>query len=72
MTPNCIERRQSQVATQSLQMMNGSDVWEHSRYMAGRLIDEIGPDPRHQVEEVFRRALSRRPSDGEMKGNYIP
>ena len=67
MTPNCIERRQSQVATQALQMMNGSDVWDHSRYMAGRLIDEIGPDPRHQVEEVFLRALSRRPSESEMK-----
>ena len=67
MTPNCIERRQSLVATQALQMMNGSDVWGHSRNMAGRLIDEIGPDPRHQVEEVFRRALSRRPSAGGMK-----
>ena len=67
MTPNCIERRQSQVATQALQMMNGSDVWEHSRYMAGRLIDEIGPDPREQVEAVFLRALSRKPIDDEMK-----
>ena len=67
MTPNCIERRQSQVATQALQMMNGSDVWEHSRYMAGRLIDEIGPDPREQVEAVFLRALSRRPAADEMK-----
>ena len=67
MTPNCIERRQSQVATQALQMMNGSDVWEHSRYMAGRLIDEIGPDPREQVEAVFLRALSRKPADDEMR-----
>ena len=37
MTPNCIERRQSQVPTQALQMMNGTDVWEHSRYMAGKI-----------------------------------
>ncbi len=66
MTPNCVERRQSQVSTQALQMMNGSDVWENARYMAGRLIDEIGPDPREQVEAVFLRALSRRPSEREM------
>jgi mono/diheme cytochrome c family protein len=66
MTPNCVERRQSQVSTQALQMMNGSDVWEHARYMAGRLIDEIGPDPREQVEAVFLRALSRRPTEAEM------
>ncbi|MDA1316181.1 MAG: DUF1553 domain-containing protein [Acidobacteria bacterium] len=67
MTPNCVERRQSQVATQALQMMNGSDVWEHSRYMAGRLIDEIGPDPREQVEAVFLRVLSRRPAEAELR-----
>ena len=66
MTPNCVLRRQSQVATQALQMMNGSGVWEHARYMAGRLVDEIGPDPREQVEAVFLRTLSRPPSATEM------
>ena len=71
MTPNCIERRQSQVATQALQMMNGSEVWEHSRYMAGRLIDEIGTDPQEQVEAVFLRALSRRPSDEEKEDSLL-
>ncbi|MCY4585530.1 MAG: PSD1 and planctomycete cytochrome C domain-containing protein [Bryobacterales bacterium] len=65
MTPNCIERRQSQVPTQALQMMNGTDVWEHSRYMAGRLMDEVGTDPAEQVEAVFVRTLSRRPSADE-------
>ncbi len=67
MTPNCVERRQSQVPTQALQMMNGTDVWEHSRYMAGRLMDEIGTDPAEQVEAVFLRTLSRRPSDEEQQ-----
>ena len=48
-------------------MMNGTDVWEHSRYMAGRLMDESGTDPAEQVEAVFLRTLSRRPSDEEQQ-----
>jgi len=71
MTPNCVERRQSQVPTQALQMMNGTDVWEHSRYMAGRLMDEIGTDPDEQVEAVFLRTLSRRPSHEEKEDSLV-
>jgi len=71
MTPNCVERRQSQVPTQALQMMNGTDVWEHSRYMAGRLMDEIGTDPDEQVEAIFLRTLSRRPSHEEKEDSLV-
>ncbi len=66
MTPNCIERRTSTVATQALEMLNGSVTWKHARYMAGRVIDETGPDPREQVESVYLRALSRGPDKTEM------
>src|SRR4029077_19638883 len=44
MTPNCTERRRSNVATQALHMMNGSMTWDLARYMAGRVIDEAGGD----------------------------
>ncbi|MEO7651480.1 MAG: DUF1553 domain-containing protein, partial [Bryobacteraceae bacterium] len=65
MTPNCLERRQSNVATQALQMMNGSAVWDHSRYMAGRIIDAVGDQPGQQIEQVYLRTLSRQPSAAE-------
>ena len=59
MAPNCIERRQSTVSTQALQMMNGTIVWEHAKYMAGRIIDETGDDAERQVDRAFLRALAR-------------
>ena len=67
MTPNCTERRQSNVATQALHMMNGSMTWELSRYMAGRVVDDADGDRARQVELVYLRALSRMPSAGEVK-----
>ncbi len=67
MTPNCVERRESTVATQALQMMNGSVVWDHARFMAGRIIDDTGEDQQSQVEQVYLRALSRPPSAGELR-----
>ena len=67
MTPNCTERRRSNVATQALHMMNGSMAWELSRYMAGRVIDDADGDRARQVELVYLRALSRRPSEAEVK-----
>jgi mono/diheme cytochrome c family protein len=65
--PNCIERRQSTVPTQALQMMNGETLRELSRYMAARLIDEFGEDERKQVEQAYLRAYSRRPADAEFE-----
>jgi hypothetical protein len=64
MTPNCVERRMSNVATQALQMMNGTMVWDHARYLAGRLIDEHS-DTGAQVEQAYLRVLSRAPSAAE-------
>ncbi|MFN0170227.1 MAG: DUF1553 domain-containing protein [Bryobacteraceae bacterium] len=66
MTPNCLVRQHSTVATQALELMNGEAVWAHARHMAGRVVDEAGDDPRKQVEQVYWRALSRRPSDREI------
>ena len=66
MTPNCIVRSQSNVPTQALQLMNSEWTWELSRYMAGRIIDEVGIDHEKHVRAVFLRALSRSPSETEM------
>lgn len=67
MTPNCTERRHSNVATQALDMMNGSMPWELARYMAGRVIDEAGDNSTRQIEDIYRRAFARTPSVEEVK-----
>ena len=67
MTPNCVERRSSTVATQVLHMMNGATVWEHSRYMAGRIIDRAGYDPKRQIVQAYLQALSREPTEWELE-----
>jgi hypothetical protein len=67
MSPNCIERRQSTVPTQALQMMNSDVVQERSRYMAGRLVDQFGNDREKQIQALYLRALSRPPTGQEVK-----
>ena len=66
MTPNCTERSNSNVATQALHMMNGSMTWDLARYMAGRVIDESDGIRAKQVELIYLRAYSRRPSPEEL------
>jgi hypothetical protein len=65
MSPNCVERRQSTVPTQALQMMNGDLLQQHSRYLAGRLIDEFGSDREKQIRALYLRAVSRPPTPQE-------
>ena len=67
MTPNCTERRQSNVATQALHLMNGSMSWELARYMAGRVVDAADGDRSKLVENVYLRAYGRRPVDHETR-----
>ncbi len=66
MTPNCTERRRSNVATQALHMMNGSMTWDLAKYMAGRVIDEQESDRKKQIEMVYLRAFSRTPNENEL------
>lgn len=66
MTPNCTERRRSNVATQALHMMNGSMTWDLARYMAGRVIDESDGVRAKQIELIYLRAYSRRPTADEV------
>jgi mono/diheme cytochrome c family protein len=65
MSPNCTERAQSTVAPQALELRNSPVVLEHARYMAARLLDQFPGDRRRQVEEMYLRALSRRPTEAE-------
>ena len=65
MTPNCPERRMSNVATQALHMMNGSMTWDLSRYMAGRVLDEADGSLERAVELIYLRAFTRLPTEEE-------
>jgi hypothetical protein len=65
MNPNCIERRDSVVALQALQLTNSGMVHELAEQFARRVSDEVGADPVKQVERVYLIALSRLPGDWE-------
>ena len=67
MTPNCTERRRSNVATQALHLLNGSMSWDLARFMAGRVIDEAGNDRARQVERIYLRAYTRRATQAEVE-----
>ena len=67
LNPNCLQRPVSTVASQALLMWNSAMVRDNSRYFAGRVIDSVGGDVPRQVEEVYLRALGRKPSEDEAK-----
>jgi hypothetical protein len=64
MSPNCIRRGESIVSSQALQLMNGEQIRESARYLAGRVLDaaEAAPD---QVERLYLTVLSRPPTAAE-------
>ena len=66
LNPNCSERAESTVAPQALQMMNGDTVRDHSRYLAGRLMDAFPGNRGKQIEQAYLRSLSRSPSEEEI------
>lgn len=66
MTPNCIERPRSVVATQALQLMNSAATMEHARQLAGRILDEAPGRRDAQIQEAYLRVLSRAASSAEV------
>jgi mono/diheme cytochrome c family protein len=67
MNPNCLERRDSTVATQALYMMNNGMVQRLAEDFAARVSREAGTDPAAQVERVYLIALGRPPDAEEKK-----
>jgi len=65
MNPNCLERRDSIVASQALHLMNNRMVYELAEQFAARVTREAGTDPAQQVERAYLIALSRTPSEEE-------
>ncbi len=65
MNPNCLERSESIVAPQALQLLNDPVMAELAGGFAQRVRSEVGSDPRQQVERAFWIALGRAPSHAE-------
>lgn len=62
MTPNCTQRSLSNVALQSLMLMNSDFIIEYSGRLAARVEDEVGKDVGAQVRRAWRLAYG---SDAE-------
>jgi hypothetical protein len=67
MTPNCVDRVDSTVATQALHLMNNAMVDELAESLAKRITAEVGDNPGQQVERLYWIAVSRPPDDEERK-----
>lgn len=66
LSPNCVRRGESIVSSQALQLMNGEQIRESSRYLAGRIIDTVGSDNHKQIERLYLATLTRPPSASEV------
>jgi hypothetical protein len=64
---SCGQRMETIVAPQALLLMNDAFVRNRSHDFAHRLLRETGPHPEEQVERAFLLALSRPPSEQEMR-----
>lgn len=63
--PNCVERPSSNVATQSLMLMNSSFVIQQAESFAARVIRESGGDLDEQIRHAWMLAYGESPSDDE-------
>ena len=65
MVPNCLQRTESTVATQALQLFNSAFVRENAQHLAQRLIAEQD-DQEQQLKRLYRLAYGRPPTPDEL------
>jgi hypothetical protein len=65
MNPNCLERRDSTVATQALHLMNNGMVQRLAEQFALRVGREAGVDSARRIDRAYLIALSRLPTTEE-------
>lgn len=66
MTPNCTERNASNVAPQSLLMMNSDFSIRYARHFAERVVAEAGDDRQQQITRAWILAIGQQPSEQEL------
>jgi hypothetical protein len=64
---SCADRPVSTFAPQALILMNGPFVQEQGKALAAKLVRDVGTDSVKQIDALYRRALSRSPTDPEMR-----
>ena len=67
LNPNCDRRSNSTVATQSLLLMNNSNVIRLAEHFAKRIQRDVGDDPARQAEHAWRLAFGRAPAQQEIE-----
>ena len=67
MNPNCLQRSESLVAPQALQLMNDAALRQLASQFADRVLREAGIDPMQQVHRMYAIALSRPPGPEELE-----
>ncbi len=65
MSPNCVERPNSMVASQALHLLNNGMVRGLTMQFAQRIEAKAGSDRYKQVEHIYQDALSRMPTPEE-------
>jgi len=66
---SCERRSTTTVPTQALTLLNDEFVLLQAGFFAERVAHQAGEDPAAQVRAAYRIALSRNPTDTEMRGN---
>jgi hypothetical protein len=65
MNPNCVERRESVVVLQALELSNTGMVHELAEQFAKRVLATAGTNPTQQIDQIYQLALSRPPTEEE-------
>ena len=65
MNPNCLERRNSNVAPQALHLWNDGLVRDLADRFARRVVSQAGDDPARRIDLAFQIALGRPPAAEE-------
>ncbi len=66
MSPNCTRRNKSNVAPQSLMLMNSTFVIDYSARFAERVVNDVGTDRRLQIVRAWIVAFGREPEADEI------
>jgi hypothetical protein len=67
MTPNCIQRPESTVATQALFLMNNATIDQLATSFAERVEREAGTEMDQQIQRAHLVAFSRQPRKEELE-----
>lgn len=66
MGPNCLQRGVSLVAPQALHLLNNQMIHQLAAQFASRIRKEAGEQPAQQLQQIYLRALGRKPTSEEL------